>query len=152
MTLGMNNGVVLENNPKWAFHVDNERTELHCKHFINNSLYYTWSEKKNRVLILRKGRGSWKGIGYWGNSSSKILYYNLETLYLRTMYNKCHSLHQGFILPGFILLMFTNYNILCFKLLKPMLKMFRIKWVIKGKMSYQLVLMKLPFWKFFKPL
>ena len=58
---------------------------------------------------------------------------------MRTIYNICHSLHQGFILPGFILLMFTNYNILCFKLLKPMLKTFCIKWVIKGKMSCQLV-------------
>ena len=62
-----------------------------------------------------------------------------------TMYNKRHSFLQGFILPGFILLMFTNYNILCFKLLKPMLKTFHVKWVIKDKMSCQLVLMKLPF-------
>jgi len=71
---------------------------------------------------------------------------------MRTMYNKCHSLHQGVILPGFILLMFTNYNILCFTLLKPYAKNVLHQIGNKGKMSCQLVLMKLPFWKFFKPL
>ena len=73
MTLGMNNGVVFGNNPKWAFQVDNERTE-----YIVNILLITLciigSERKNRVLILRKCRSSWRGIGHWGI----VVHKNLE--------------------------------------------------------------------------
>ena len=69
-------------------------------------LFITGSEKKNRVLIPRKCSGSWKagqGIGYWRIVARKNLVLQ-ETVYMRTMYNKCHSLHQGFIIPGFIII------------------------------------------------
>ena len=69
-------------------------------------LFITGSKKKNRVLIPRKFSGSWKagqGIGYWGIVARKNLVLQ-ETVYMRTMYDKCHSLHQGFIIPGFIII------------------------------------------------
>ena len=69
-------------------------------------LFITGSEKKNRVLIPRKCSGSWKagqGIGYWRIVARKNIVLQ-ETVYMRTMYNKCHSLHQGFIIPGFIII------------------------------------------------
>ena len=49
MILGMNNGVVLGNNPKWAFQVDNERTE-YIVNILLITLFIIGSEK-NRVLI-----------------------------------------------------------------------------------------------------
>ena len=59
-------------------------------------LFITGSEKKkNRVLIPRKFSGSWKagqGIGYWRIVARKNLVLQ-ETVYMRTMYNKCNSLH-----------------------------------------------------------
>lgn len=69
-------------------------------------LFITGSEKKNSVLIPRKCSGSWKagqGIGYWRIVARKNLVLQ-ETVYMRTMYNKCHALRQGFIIPGFIII------------------------------------------------
>ena len=57
-------------------------------------LFITGSEKKNRILIPRKCSGSWKagqGIGYWRIVARKNLVLQ-ETVYMRTMYDKCHSL------------------------------------------------------------
>ena len=69
-------------------------------------LFITGSEKKNSVFIPRKCSGSWKagqGIGYWRIVARKNLVLQ-ETVYMRTLYNKCHSLHQGFIIPGSIII------------------------------------------------
>ena len=45
MILGMNNWVVLGNNPKWAFQVDNERTE-YIVNILLITLFIIGSEKK----------------------------------------------------------------------------------------------------------
>lgn len=79
----------------------------YSEYIVNITIHFiTGSEKKNRILIPRKCSGSWKagqGISYWRIVARKNLVLQ-ETVYMRTMYNKCHSLHQGFIIPGFIII------------------------------------------------
>ena len=98
-------------------------------------------KKKHRVLIPRKCSGSWKagqGIGYWRILARKNLVLQ-ETVYMRTMYNKCHSFTPRFYFTRVHYIVIYKLH---FKLLNPMLKTFYIKWVIKGRMSCQLVLIK----------
>ena len=70
MILGMNNWVVLGNNPKWAFQVDNERTE-YIVNILLITLFIIGSEKKQG--FNSKCRSSWGGIGHWGTVACKNL-------------------------------------------------------------------------------
>ena len=70
MILGTNNWVVLGNNPKWAFQVDNERTE-YIVNILLITLFIIGSEKKQG--FNSKCRSSWRGIGHWGTVACKNL-------------------------------------------------------------------------------